>query len=154
MRLPSAVLAAALLLTATPAQASEHPYTTKDVTVEVPGGPTFPGTVRLQTTLYLPEGGPAPAVIVSPGFGQNKNSVKADAVYLAEHGYVALAWTMRGFNPLSTASGKIALDAPDAEGSDVQHLIDELAKNPAVLQDGPGDPRVGLMGESYGGGIA
>jgi ABC-2 type transport system ATP-binding protein len=154
VRVLPVLAAAALLLTGTPAVAADAGYTTRDVTVEVPGGPTFPGTVRLQTTLYLPRGGPAPAVIVSPGFGQNKGSVKADAVYLAEHGYVALAWTMRGFNPLSTASGRIALDAPDTEGADVQRLIDELAKNPAVLQDGPGDPRVGLMGESYGGGIA
>ncbi len=154
MRLLPVLLGASLLLTATPALAAEESYTTRDVTVEVPGGPTFPGTVRLQTTLYLPRGGPAPAVIVSPGFGQTKNSVRADAIYLAQRGYVALAWTMRGFNPLSTASGRIALDAPDTEGADVQRLIDELAKNPAVLQDGPGDPRVGLMGESYGGGIA
>jgi ABC-2 type transport system ATP-binding protein len=123
--------------------------------VEMPGGPTFDKPVRLPTTLYLPQSRkPAPAVIVSPGFGQTEQSVAADARYLAAHGYVALAWTMRGFQPFNTQAGRIALDAPDTEVKDLQGLIDLLSKRSDVLQDAPGDPRVGLMGESYGGGIS
>jgi ABC-2 type transport system ATP-binding protein len=156
---PVRLVVAALLLTAlaVPAQADTPKVSTQDVVVEVPGGPTFDGTVRLQTTVYTPSGAtaehPVPAVIVSPGFGGTKNSVKADAQYLAEHGYVVIAWTMRGFNLFSTQAGRIALDAPDTEGADISSLIDELAKNPVVLKDGS-DPRVGLMGESYGGGVS
>jgi ABC-2 type transport system ATP-binding protein len=129
-----------------------------DEDVTVPGGPTFPGNVRLKTTLYLPATAtpthPAPAVIVSPGFGQTKASVATDARDLAAHGYIALAWTMRGFNALATDAGKIALDAPDAEVADLRHLIDRLAQRKDVLHDSPQDPRVGLVGGSYGGGVS
>ncbi|MFN2537453.1 MAG: ATP-binding cassette domain-containing protein [Mycobacteriales bacterium] len=131
------------------------PIRTERQVVELPGGPTFDKPVRLPTTLYLPDQKtPAPAVIVSPGFGQTERDVAADARYLAGRGYVALAWTMRGFQLFNTQAGRIALDAPDTEVKDLQGLIDLLAKRKDVLQDGPGDPRVGLMGESYGGGIA
>jgi ABC-2 type transport system ATP-binding protein len=128
----------------------------EDVTVT--GGPTFPGTVRLKTTYYLPATAtavhPAPAVILSPGFGQTKDGLKADARDLASRGYVVLAWTMRGFNFLASDTGKIALDAPDAEVADLRQLITRLSKRPDVIQDAPGDPRVGLSGQSYGGGVS
>ena len=128
---------------------------TREAVVEVPGGPTAPGTVRLDTTLYVPasatRGHPAPAVVVSPGFGQSKLGVDTDARDLAAHGYVVLAWSLRGFG---RSTGRIALDAPDTEVKDLSMLIDRLAATPEVRQDGPGDPRVGLAGQSYGGGIS
>ena len=131
------------------------PIRTINDALEVPGGPTYPGQVRLSYTLYLPPGHrPAPAVIVSPGFGQTKQDVATDARAMARRGYLALAWTMRGFNPFASEPGRIALDAPDAEVSDLRRLIDLLATRHDVIQDRPGDPRVGLMGESYGGGVA
>src|SRR4051812_32502883 len=158
MRRARAVAAAALLLATTAAGAAKADSPSKIRTethvVELPGGPTTSGTVRLPTTLYLPATTPAPAVIVSPGFGQTERDVPADARYLAEHGYVAVAWTMRGFQPFNTQAGRIALDAPDTEVKDLQRLIDLLSVRKDVQQDGPGDPRVGLMGESYGGGIS
>jgi ABC-2 type transport system ATP-binding protein len=127
---------------------------TEQRVVEMPGGPTFGQPVRLPTTVYLPAHTPAPAVIVSPGFGQTESAVATDARYLAQRGYVAVAWTMRGFQPFNTQAGRIALDAPDTEVKDLQGLIDLLSQRKDVIQDGPGDPRVGLMGESYGGGIS
>ena len=42
---------------------------------------------------------------------------------------------------------------PDFEGRDVQALLDWLAKQPEAQLDGPGDPRVGMTGVSYAGGI-
>ncbi len=129
----------------------------------VPGGPTVAGEVKLATTLYLPATAtakhPAPAVIVSPGFGQTKDGVKTDARDLAQRGYVVLAWTMRGFGRLSGGlleggqKGRIALDAPDTEVADLSRLIDLLAARDDVRKDAPGDPRVGLTGQSYGGGV-
>ena len=160
--LPALVVLVALLAVGVAVASSGGPsprrYRTVDADVTVPGGPTSPGNVRLRTTLYLPDGvsaaHPAPAVIVSPGFGQSKEGVVAAARSLAQHGYVALAWTMRGFNVLATDGGRIALDAPDAEVADLRRLIDLLAQRPDVLLDAPGDPRVGLTGESYGGGVS
>jgi ABC-2 type transport system ATP-binding protein len=133
----------------------DPPIRTVRQVVELPGGPTFDRPVRLPTTLYLPDtNAPAPAVIVSPGFGQTERDVATDARYLARHGFVALAWTMRGFQLFNTQGGRIALDAPDTEVQDLKGLITLLSRRKDVLQDAPGDPRVGLMGESYGGGVA
>ena len=47
----------------------------------------------------------------------------------------------------------MTVDYKDNEGRDVQALIDYLAKQPEALLDGPGDPRVGMHGASYAGGI-
>ncbi len=128
---------------------------TETAVVELPGGPTEAQPVRIDTTLYLPASAtrahPAPAVVLSPGFGQSKDGVAADARDLASHGYVALAWSLRGFG---RSTGKIALDAPDAEVADLRALLDRLAQRAEVLQDGPGDPRVALIGASYGGGVS
>ena len=128
---------------------------TEAAVVELPGGPTSAEPVRIDTTLYVPASAtrshPAPAVVVSPGFGQSKDGVAADARDLAAHGYVALAWSLRGFG---RSTGKIALDAPDAEVADLRALLDRLATRPEVLQDAPGDPRVALVGASYGGGVS
>jgi ABC-2 type transport system ATP-binding protein len=45
------------------------------------------------------------------------------------------------------------VDSPDFEGRDVQALIDFVARQPEARLDGPGDPRIGMSGPSYGGGI-
>ena len=128
---------------------------TTEAVLDAPAGPTASGSVRIDTTLYVPSTAtanrPAPAVVVSPGFGQSKRDVDAAAHDLAAHGYVVLAWSLRGFG---RSTGLIALDAPDTEVRDLSLLIDRLARTPEVLQDAPGDPRVGLTGASYGGGIS
>nr|WP_042186983.1 alpha/beta fold hydrolase [Kibdelosporangium sp. MJ126-NF4]CEL17727.1 Methionine ABC transporter ATP-binding protein [Kibdelosporangium sp. MJ126-NF4]CTQ91049.1 Methionine ABC transporter ATP-binding protein [Kibdelosporangium sp. MJ126-NF4] len=108
------------------------------------------GDAQLDTTLYLPEQTPAPAVLVAHGFGGSKESVDSDARELAQRGFVALAWSARGFG---RSTGQIALNSPDAEVADVSRLIDELAKRPEVQKDGA-DPKVGITGGSYGGAIS
>jgi ABC-2 type transport system ATP-binding protein len=125
--------------------------TTAEQTIEVRGGPGVPAPVGLDTTLYLPATTPAPAVLVAHGFGGSKASVDADARELAGRGYVALTWSARGFGK---SGGQIALDSPDYEVADAQQLVDWLATRPEVQQDGPGDPRVGVTGASYGGALS
>jgi ABC-2 type transport system ATP-binding protein len=107
--------------------------------------------VELDTSLYLPAVTPAPAVLVAHGFGGSKASVDADARALAADGFVVLTWSARGFG---TSTGQIALDSPDHEVADARALVDRLATLPEVQQDGPGDPRVGVTGASYGGALA
>jgi ABC-2 type transport system ATP-binding protein len=119
--------------------------------LSVPGGPGQPGPVTLDATIYLPERTPAPAVLVAHGFGGSKASVDADARDLASRGFVALAWSARGFG---RSTGQIALDSPDYEVADASRLIDYLATRPEVRLDAPGDPRVGVTGGSYGGALA
>jgi len=127
------------------------PVRTEEFQLGVPGGPGQPATITLDATLYLPSRTPAPAVLVAHGFGGSKASVDADARDLAERGFVALAWSARGFG---RSTGQIALDSPDHEVADGSRLIDYLATRPEVRRDAPGDPRVGVTGGSYGGAFA
>jgi ABC-2 type transport system ATP-binding protein len=108
---------------------------------------TAPG-VSIDTSLYLPNKTPAPAILIAHGFGGSKDSVAADAKYFTEQGYVALAWTARGFGK---STGQIAMNAIGDEVKDTSALISFLAKSRYVIQDKTGDPRVGIMGSSYGG---
>nr|WP_245812030.1 alpha/beta fold hydrolase [Actinophytocola xinjiangensis] len=107
--------------------------------------------IRLDSTVYLPERTPAPAVIVAHGFGGSKDSVEEDARELAQRGFVALTYSARGFG---RSSGEIALNSPDAEVADAKALVDWLAEQPEVSTDAEGDPKVGVTGGSYGGALS
>jgi ABC-2 type transport system ATP-binding protein len=108
--------------------------------------------VTLDATIYLPKGAPRePAVLLAHGFGGSKADLDSTARDLAAKGYVALAYTARGFG---RSGGLIHLDAPQYEIADGRTLLDLLAARPEVLTDAPGDPRVGVAGGSYGGGLA
>ena len=61
-----------------------------------------------------------------------------------------LTWDARGFGG---SGGTVMIDHPRFEGRDVSALIDFLAKQPEAKLDRRGDPRVGMSGGSYGGGI-
>jgi ABC-2 type transport system ATP-binding protein len=138
------------VLAATPANAATTAGV-QEQRIDVPAGPGAPGTVSLDTSLYLPAVTPAPAVLVAHGFGGSKASVDTDARDLAARGFVVLTWSARGFG---TSGGQIALDSPDYEVADASRLVDWLANRPEVTQDGPGDPRVGVTGGSYGGALS
>ena len=127
------------------------PVATKTVTIDVPAGPGGTAQVRLDATVYQPTVAPAPAVLLAHGFGGNKDSVSAEAAALARRGFVVLAWTARGFGD---SGGQIGLNSPDYEVADARALVDWLAQRPDVVRDGPGDPRVGVAGASYGGALA
>ncbi|GAA2556351.1 CocE/NonD family hydrolase [Pseudonocardia hydrocarbonoxydans] len=134
-----------------PPDGAAGPGRTVEERVAVPGGPGTDAPVELDTTLYLPEVTPAPAVLVAHGFGGSKASVDEDARALAARGFVALAWSARGFG---ASTGEIALNSPDHEVADARALVDRLAGMPEVTQDGPDDPRVGATGGSYGGALS
>ncbi|WP_091447491.1 alpha/beta fold hydrolase [Actinokineospora iranica] len=127
------------------------PVSTRDAFVDLLSGPARDEPVKIDTTLYLPERTPAPAVLVAHGFGGSKESVESDARELAQRGFVALAWSARGFG---RSAGRISLNSPDYEVADAAGLVDWLAKQPEVVQDGPNDPKVGVTGGSYGGALS
>jgi ABC-2 type transport system ATP-binding protein len=124
---------------------------TADQIIAVKDGPAKDQATQLDTTLYLPEQTPAPAVLVAHGFGGSKESVVSDARELAQRGFVVLTWSSRGFG---RSSGQIALNSPDYEVEDAKQLVTWLAGRPEVQLDAPGDPRVGITGGSYGGAIS
>jgi ABC-2 type transport system ATP-binding protein len=107
--------------------------------------------VGLDVTVYLPAKTPAPAILLAHGLGGSKRDLSSEARSLAEHGYVVMAYTARGFG---RSGGLIHLDAPSYEVADASKLISYLATLPQVLKDAPDDPRVGVAGSSYGGGLA
>ncbi|MEV5569499.1 alpha/beta fold hydrolase [Spirillospora sp. NPDC052269] len=123
-----------------------------DQWISVLDGPHDDQHVRLDTAFYRPAGsGRSPAILLGHGFGGTKDDMRAEARRLARDGYAVLTWSARGFG---RSTGQIALDSPDYEVKDVRQLIDWLSRRPEVQLDGPGDPRVGMTGESYGGAIA
>ncbi|MEV0620739.1 alpha/beta fold hydrolase [Nonomuraea sp. NPDC050404] len=124
----------------------------QDQQITVVDGPADDQRVELDTTFFPPPGGgKAPAVLLAHGFGGSKQSMRDQAVRLAEQGYAVLTWSARGFG---RSTGQIALNSPDYEVKDVKQLIDWLAKRPEVQLDASNDPRVGMAGGSYGGAIA
>ncbi|MDH6578017.1 alpha/beta fold hydrolase [Kitasatospora sp. MAP5-34] len=116
--------------------------------------PETPGSsqkISLDTSFFTTGSTPRPAILLAHGFGGSKADERDRAEQLARSGYAVLTWSARGFGH---STGKIGLDAPDREIEDVKHLVDWLATRPEVQLDGPGDPRVGITGASYGGGAA
>ncbi|SEP09405.1 ABC-2 type transport system ATP-binding protein [Trujillonella endophytica] len=147
------LLSGALLvvLPAAPAAAADD-VATEDATV---ASGTGPDAVELDTTLFVPGSAgadePAPAVVLAHGFGGSKDSVADDARDLAGRGFVVLTYSARGFG---ASTGQIGLDDPRYEVADLSTLLDTLAERDDVLLDGPGDPRVGVAGASYGGALS
>ncbi|AYG79479.1 hypothetical protein DWB77_01594 [Streptomyces hundungensis] len=119
----------------------------------------------IDADLYRPAGAdrahPAPAVLTTNGFGGNKadGSTAGTAKAFAARGYVALAYSGLGFGKSGCL---ISLDDPDLDGRAASRLLDFLAGTRAaddgtrvdfVTKDRPGDPRVGMIGGSYGGAV-
>jgi ABC-2 type transport system ATP-binding protein len=143
------LLVSGAVLAPAPAAAADDDVRTEESRVPAGSGAD---AVELDTTLYLPAGeGAAPAVVLAHGFGGSKDSVEEDARDLAGRGYVVLAFSARGFG---ASTGQIGLADPAREVADLSALIDVLAERDDVVQDGEGDPRVGVAGSSYGGALA
>jgi ABC-2 type transport system ATP-binding protein len=109
----------------------------------------------LDAALYLPGAAsaddPRPAVLLAHGFLGDRTSMDTHARTLADGGHVVLTWSSRGFG---RSDGEVGLAAPDAEIADVSALVDLLATRAEVAVDAAGDPRVAIVGSSYGGGVA
>ncbi|HWC35019.1 MAG TPA: CocE/NonD family hydrolase, partial [Mycobacteriales bacterium] len=104
--------------------------------------------------LYRPAGAtaahPVPAILTTNGFTGSKNDQTAMAEVLASHGYGVLSYSGLGFG----GSGcKISLDDRAHDGRAGSQLVSFLGHLAWITHDGPDDPRVGMIGNSYGGGI-
>ena len=69
---------------------------------------------------------------------------------LRDAGYNVVTWDPRGEY---FSGGVLELDSPDYEARDVSSIISWVAQQPEAELDGPNDPRIGMVGASYGGGI-
>ncbi len=106
--------------------------------------------VLLDTSLYLPERTPAPAILLAHGFGGSKASLDGQARTLARAGYVVLTFSARGFG---ASGGLIHLDSRRYEVADGSRLLDFLQARPEVARAGD-RPVLGVAGSSYGGALA
>jgi ABC-2 type transport system ATP-binding protein len=145
-----------LLVAAAPAasaatDAPDSGVTEQPLTVPVGAEPDG-AAVGLDASVFTPTTpGSHPAVLLAHGFGGSKTDVADQARDFAGRGYVVLTYSARGFG---ASGGRIHLDDPDYEVKDARALVDLLATRADVRLDGPGDPRVGVAGGSYGGALA
>ena len=160
--LPLLGLLAGACALAGPAAAADEPAITKTpVTLTVNVGPDGATECVVDADLYVPAGvtadAPAPAVLTTNGFGGSKDDQAGAAQAFGREGYVTLSYTGLGF---PNSGCKIALDDPDYDGKAAKQLVDYLAGLKAddsgrtldvVATDAAGDPKVGMIGGSYGG---
>src|SRR4051794_40011595 len=164
-----AVAVACALLTAGPAQAAD--YDIKTLHFDVVTGPANDQHCDIVGDLYKPttatKANPAPAILTTNGFGGSKDDQADMAKLMASRGYVVLSYSGLGFG----GSGcKITLDDRDYDGKAGSQLVTFLGGG-KVAKDGTKvnyvrtdetgsdgqhhqfDPRVGMIGGSYGGQI-
>lgn len=163
---------------AAPARTAAAAYTVQTLHFKVGAGPAQPDC-DIVGDLYLPRKASAstrvPAILTTNGFGGNKDDQAEIGVLFASRGYAVLTYSGLGFGG---SDCKITLDDPDADGVAGRRLIsflggargiaftDDAHTEPVaplrVVQrdqqahDGKAhrhDPRVGMMGGSYGGQI-
>jgi ABC-2 type transport system ATP-binding protein len=104
----------------------------------------------------------APTILNGPGLGLpgETNPTAVDNPFLPNqvigmapllhNGYNVVTWDPRGE---WSSGGRLEIDNPDFEGQDMKAIISWLATQPEVQLDAPGDPTIGMVGVSYGGGI-
>ncbi|MET7473371.1 CocE/NonD family hydrolase [Streptomyces sp. NPDC005648] len=155
-----ASLPASLTLTDPASATARYSVTALEFTVRAGGR-----TCLVDADLYRPAGvdraRPAPAVLATNGFGGSKSDGSTEAIgrAFAERGYVSLVYSGLGFG---RSGCPISLDDPAIDGTAASGLIDFLGGGRAaddgtradfVTLDGAGDPRVGMIGGSYGGAV-
>lgn len=173
-----ALAAAALLVPGTPAGAADAAYTVQTLHFAVMTGPADDIPCDIVGDLYLPTaaspGSRVPAILTTNGFGGSKADQAGVGRAFAERGYAVLSYSGLGFGGSSCT---ITLDDPDWDGKAGSQLVSYLGgkagigfldaahTQPATPLDvirrdqrdhlgraSEHDPRVGMIGGSYGGG--
>jgi predicted acyl esterase len=168
----------ALAGTVVPASAAD-PYTIQTLHFAVKTGPSDTKACDIIGDLYLPnDASPTsrvPAILTTNGFGGSKDDQKGIGIGFASRGYAVLSYSGLGFGG---SDCKITLDDPDWDGKAASQLVsylggkagiafvDDAHTTPAPVLDvveqdtedhlgqpSTFDPRVGMIGGSYGGQI-
>lgn len=152
--LGTVALAAGLLVapTLTPARADVAVTTTNACITSVPdAGSTTPQ--RICYSLFQPVGASpshtVPLIFHSHGWGGSRTTTASSFASFLNAGFGVLSFDQRGFGQ---SGGVARVENPDYEGKDVENLVAMVSGLNWVTQDGPGDPRLGAIGGSYGGG--
>ncbi|GAA3522558.1 hypothetical protein GCM10022234_18370 [Aeromicrobium panaciterrae] len=182
MRVRPLLVLTALGLTASalvqPASAADPTYTVQTLHFAVRTGAANNVPCDVVGDLYVPNSATAskrvPAILTTNGFGGSKNDQAGLGKAFASRGYVVLSYSGLGFG----GSGcKITLDDPDTDGKAASQLVSYLGGKTGIAFTDAGhtvpapaltvvqrdtrdhagnastnDPRLGMIGVSYGGG--
>jgi predicted acyl esterase len=148
----SPLLLALATAPASPARAADATVTKSTVHIDTTVGPTGTEHCDVVGDLYKPDtatpAAPAPVILTTNGFGGSKEDQAGTGDAFAKRGYVVLSYSGLGFG----GSGcNIELDDRDWDGKAAQDIVTWLAALDYVEKDAPGDPRIGMIGGSYGG---
>ncbi|MBO9522173.1 MAG: alpha/beta fold hydrolase [Nocardioidaceae bacterium] len=171
LALPLIATAFPALALSTSATAADSEPTIQTLHFKVNVGPNGGKVCDIVGDLYLPpEASPenrVPAILTTNGFGGSKNDQAGIGKAFSARGYAVLSYSGLGFGG---SDCQITLDDPDWDGVAGKQLVsylggaagiaftDDAHKNPVepldlIKLDAPGDPRVGMVGGSYGGQI-
>ncbi len=129
------------------------PTTTEGCTPSVPD-PGEQEPVDICWTFFRPAEASArhqvPVVLHSHGWGGSRTTDVESVRRWLDAGYGVLSFDQRGFGE---SGGTAHVQHPDLEGRDVQAMVEVVAEQSWVQTDRPGDPRLGAIGGSYGGGF-
>ena len=150
--------AASIPLLGSPTAAAADPstqdaVTTTDGCIQSVPDPGTTAPVDICFTLFRPAGAtkdrPVPMVLHSHGWGGSRTTDPSAFAYLTDAGFGVLSFDQRGFGE---SGGHAYIENPDVEGKDVQGIVDLVAAQDWVRKQKPGDPVLGAIGGSYGGG--
>lgn len=148
-------LAGAALLSPGLAHAAAKGVTTTNGCINSVPEPGTTTPVKICYSLFEPATASAkhkvPLIFHSHGWGGSRVTSATDPQVkpFLDAGYGVLSFDQRGFGQ---SGGKAHVENPDIEGHDVENLVTLVSHLKWVVQDGPGDPRIGAIGGSYGGG--
>lgn len=141
-----------------------------DVMVESPAMDNDSGaaTTQIATTVYVPEhraGAVYPLILHSHGWGGDRVTaadatfdssnfysvaIDADVRKFWDEGYAVISFDERGFQD---SAGAVRVMDPEFETRDAIAILDWAEAHLDLQRDASGDPRVGTVGGSYGGGF-
>ena len=149
----AAALVAAAPATLPAAEAAAGQPTVTNACIESVPDPGTSEAVKICYTLFQPAGASArrkvPMILHSHGWGGSRTTDPAKFDDFLDAGYGVLSYDQRGWGE---SGGHAYVENPRVEGHDVRGLVALVSKLGWVAQDGPGDPRLGAIGGSYGGG--
>ncbi|MCW2852850.1 MAG: X-Pro dipeptidyl-peptidase family [Nocardioides sp.] len=109
--------------------------------------------VQICYTIFKPARASAkrrvPMIMHSHGWGGSRTTDPAQLRAFTRAGYGVISFDQRGWGE---SGGKAHVESPAFEGHDVRALVRLVSRLRWVRQDGRGDPRIGAVGGSYGGG--
>jgi ABC-2 type transport system ATP-binding protein len=149
----AALVAATIAVVSSPAVSAANGPKVTDGCVESVPEPGTTEKVKICYTLFQPTGATkshqVPMVMHSHGWAGSRTTDPAAFEKWLGAGFGVLSFDQRGFGE---SGGKAHVENPALEGRDVQRLIKLIAGLRWVRKDAPGDPRMGAIGGSYGGG--